>query len=266
MTFVLDRETALTRRGPTLFDVANTPEYQNPFGVFGGWVGAVLTKAAEQSDAFRGSVRTVQVSYLAGPKGDTLQLETNLLRRGGKTDFWRATLSAGDDIFAVADIVAAEHRPTDLVYDASMPDIAAPETLPKMAPHGSGGPKWIRHFDQRMAKGVPFKKNDSPEAMVWIRETDGRPLDRMGLVALLDTPMPRSFYLSDRPAPGSTIAMSTYIYASEEQLATVGNDFVLLRIDGSATRDGMADQRVELWSREGIVLATSNQMVFFRAG
>ncbi|WP_173207421.1 hypothetical protein [Sphingopyxis sp. BSNA05] len=58
--------------------------------------------------------------------------------------------------------------------------------------------------------------------------------------------------------------MASYIYASEEDLAAAGNDFLLLRVTGATVRNSATDGRVEVWSQSGILLATSSQIGFFR--
>ena len=58
--------------------------------------------------------------------------------------------------------------------------------------------------------------------------------------------------------------MATYIYASEEDLAATGSDYMMLRVTGATVRNSATDGRVELWSRSGTLLATSSQIGFFR--
>jgi len=58
--------------------------------------------------------------------------------------------------------------------------------------------------------------------------------------------------------------MATYIYASDEDLAEAGSDFMMLRVTGATVRNSATDGRAEIWSKSGILLATSSQIGFFR--
>lgn len=263
MTFIFDRETRLTSAGVDQFTLINSPHYQNPFGVFGGWVAAVQARAVEQHSDFRGPVLSIQIHYVAAPAGEQLRISVRLIRRGGKLDFWRTELFDADKLCSVADIIAGSKKDSQLNVQQPMPDVPPPEQL---APAQENGlrPVWFPLYDRRHLLRAVGKPGTLPESLCWIREADGRPLDRASLIAFLDTPPPRTFLIAERPTPGSTLAMATYIYASDAALAAVGNDYVLMRVDGATAQDSLYDQRIELWSRTGQLLATSNQVGLFR--
>lgn len=265
MTFIFDRETALIAQEDGQFTIEASDVYRNPTGMaFGGWVAAIAARAVELHPECRGPLVSQQILYMTGVGPGEVTLSVRLLRAGSSTQFWRVELSQNGAMTNAADIVTSTRRPTDIDYQVEMPSIKTPEDsipLPSVNPMA---PKWVSHYDQRIAEGMPFAVNDSPEAIVWIREADGRPVDRVSLFSILDTPMPRTFFVTEQFRPGSTVAMATYIYASDEDLAEAGSDFMMLRVTGATVRNSATDGRVEIWSKSGILLATSSQIGFFR--
>lgn len=265
MTFIFDRETALMALEDGQFTIEASDVYRNPSGMaFGGWVAAVAARAVEMHPECRGPLVSQQIIFMTGVGPGEVRLSVKLLRAGASTQFWRVELSQNGSLTNAADIITSTRRPTDIDYQLDMPSAKSPDdsiTLPSVNPMA---PKWATRYDQRIAKGMPFAINDSPEAIVWIKEADGRPVDRVSLLSILDTPMPRTFFVTEQFRPGSTVSMATYIYASEEDLAAAGSDFMLLRVTGATVRNSATDGRVEIWSQSGILLATSSQIGFFR--
>ncbi len=265
MTYIFDRETALVAQEEGQFTIAASDVYRNPTGMaFGGWVAAIAGRAVQMHPECRGPLVSQQIIYMTGVGPGEVSISVKLLRAGSSTQFWRVELSQNGSMTNAADIVTSTRRPTDIDYQVEMPATRSPEesiSLPSVNPMA---PKWVSHYDQRIAKGIPFAVNESPEAIVWIREADGRPVDRISLLSILDTPMPRTFFVTEQFRPGSTVTMASYIYASEEDLAEAGTDYMLLRVTGATVRNSATDGRVELWSQNGILLATSSQIGFFR--
>jgi acyl-CoA thioesterase len=265
MAFIFDRETSLIALGEGRFTVEASDVYRNPTGMaFGGWVAAIAARAVELHPDCRGPLVSQQMIFMTGVGPGEVSLMVRLLRAGASTQFWRVELSQNGALTNAADIVTSTRRPTDIDYQVEMPSIKSPTdsvSLPSVNPMA---PKWVAQYDQRIAKGIPFAVNESPEAMVWIKEADGRPVDRVSLFSICDTPMPRTFFVTEQFRPGSTVSMATYIYASDEDLAVAGSDYMLLRVTGATVRNSATDGRVELWSQNGILLATSAQIGFFR--
>lgn len=265
MTFMFDRETALVPRGDGSFYIESSDIYRNPTGAaFGGWVAAIMTRAVQDHEDCQSPIVSVQTTFIAGVGPGEVEVVVRLLKSGGSTQFWRVELLQAANIVAASDIVSSNRQPTAMNYQIPLPATTPASEAPNLRPAEGNAPSWIKTYDQRIFKGVPFSVNDSPESLIWIKETDGRPLDRLSIVSICDSPMPRTFFLSDELHMGSTVSMSTYIYASAEDIAAAGSDYLLLRVNGASSRNSATDQRVELWSQAGTLLATSNQIGFFR--
>ena len=265
MTFQFDRETALVSLDDNRYTIEASDFYRNPTGMaFGGWVAGICARAIDMHPERSGPIVSQQTNFLSGVGPGEVEVRTSLLKSGATTQFWRVELYQNGSVTIVADIVSSTRKLTDIDYQKPRPDCKPPEdsiALPSVNPMA---PQWVASYDQRIAKGIPFKVNKTPEALVWIREADGRPVDRVGLFSICDTPMPRTFFVTEQFRPGSTVSMATYIYASEEDLADAGTDYMLMRVNGATVRNSCCDSRVELWSASGVLLATSNQIGFFR--
>ncbi|ATW04851.1 thioesterase family protein [Sphingorhabdus sp. YGSMI21] len=265
MAYIFDRETALVAREDGLFTIQASDIYRNPTGMaFGGWISAIAGRAVEMHPDCRGPLVSQQMIFMTGVGPGEITLSVKLLRAGSTTQFWRVELLQNGSMTNAADIVTSTRRPTDIDYQVEMPTTRSPADSIALRTVNPMAPAWVVHYDQRIAQGIPFAVNDTPEGIVWIKEADGRPLDRIGLLSILDTPMPRTFFVTEQFRPGSTVTMASYIYASEEDLAAAGNDFLLLRVTGATVRNSATDGRVEVWSQSGILLATSSQIGFFR--
>lgn len=265
MSHSLDQSTILTPRGSGRYQLVPSDNYWNMVGAFGGWSISAAVRAVLLDENMRGEVVSVNAIFPSGFSRDPLDVTVISLCKRGRTDFWRITFTAADDpelIFFSADIVTTETRETDITNDAPLPDVPQPEDMART--DLSLGPKWQQHYDQRLIKGRPFKAAERAYTLNWLREADGRPLDATGLAAISDTYMPRTFFLANEMRMGATVSYSLNLYATAAELAAIGSDFILLEGDSDCVRDGKYDQRGKMWSRDGKVLAITNQIGFFK--
>ena len=109
----------------------------------------------------------------------------------------------------------------------------------------------------------PFGQPDS-RSVFWVRETSGRPLDAIQLAYLADNFPPRPWSRRKEPGPYSTLTMSVYFHATEAELAAIGDDDVLLEVSASRAESSTVAADARLWSRAGALLATTEQLGWFR--
>lgn len=119
-----------------------------------------------------------------------------------------------------------------------------------------------QHVDMRVNK-IPFGQSDS-HSVHWVRERTGHPVDHVLLAYLADCYPPRILYRGAGPRPSSTLTMSVYFYASAEELAAVGDDFMLSEAVGTRAEQSIVGSQLRLWSRAGALLATSEQLCWFK--
>ncbi|MDT9694164.1 thioesterase family protein, partial [Streptomyces sp. P9(2023)] len=74
----------------------------------------------------------------------------------------------------------------------------------------------------------------------------------------------RSMYALGRTINTTTLTLTVYLHATEEELAAIGDDFILIECDGRVGSRGASDERSSYWSRSGKLLATSEQLAWYR--
>jgi acyl-CoA thioesterase len=98
----------------------------------------------------------------------------------------------------------------------------------------------------------------------WLRDANGRPLDHLLIAYLADQYAPRSFFWGVGFRPSATLTLSVYFHASREELAAVGTDFILNEAVGTRGFESTSGQQARLWSRDGSLLATTEQLAWYR--
>lgn len=266
MSFLLDTSTGLKPEGDATYSVALDPAFWNMQSAFGGWVAAVAVAAVETDPRYRGELVTQNVQFHSAVRGERLLLSVQLVERRRTVDFWKvniATPEAPTRILAAATMVAGERTTTETRFDPPPVPMREQAKCFRLT-RRDDSPAWFDHFEIYLAKGRPFSINPTPDSATWVRESDGRPIDAKALVAIADTPMPRTFFASEEPLFASTVALSTHIYATADELEQVGNAFVLLDACCKAIRHSFLNQETHLYSEDGLLLAASYQTGLFR--
>ena len=82
----------------------------------------------------------------------------------------------------------------------------------------------------------PFPKGDgSSDSLAWVRFRDGRSLDYVNLAMAADRFPPRHVAVYGWGASqNSTVSLSAYFHATPEEIAEVGDDFVLCQPPAAA--------------------------------
>lgn len=265
MTFALDTATQLTPLGDHRFSATVDETWWNFQSAFGGWVAAIAYQAVRAHPDCRGELASLNAVFPAAIGSGSITIEVERLVSRARTDFWQVSIFHDDKpekLAFSADLVMTMRRASDLQFNQEMPEVPAPDGIPPMGA-AELAPKWMMHFDQRMFKGRPFAKNLQPLTRTWLKFEDDRPFDTKGVISMVDTPMPRIFFITDTPRFGSTVSFSVHILASEEQIASK-TGHLLLEAESAAVFDGSYDQRARLWSNDGALLAVSNQLAFYR--
>lgn len=267
MAYALDTEIALEAHGDGVYSRPITDVFWNMDSAFGGWAIALALEAVEREADTGATLASINAIFVSAIKGETVFACVKTLSQRKRTGFFRVELHEknpdGQLLFS-ADIVMSDRLETDLVYQSSMPDVRSAKDTERLAFPPGMGPRWFSHFDQRIALGRPFTIQEHPQSAVWIRDGDGRPLDSKGLAAISDVPMPRAFFLAETPRFSSTVSYSFYQFATDDELAAIDNDHVLVESDSDRIRRGMSDQHARIWAADGTLLALTSQIAFFR--
>jgi acyl-CoA thioesterase len=262
-----DEALALEPAGEGLWTARPDRRYWHAVGPWGGWVLGLLLKAALTDSEDKGWPVAMSAHLMGAIAEDApVTAAVRPVRRGRSLEFWQVEVSQNDQICAQAMITFGRRRPTEAWLEASFPDAPAPESIepPPVRPGGGG---FSRMFQTRPIKGhgVQGQGRDNPtHSIIWVRDAEARPLDHVLLAAIADVFPPRILVRSPGPRAASTVTVNLYFHAPPEEIAAVGGDFILAEAVARGGGEGVCDQTATFWRRDGRLLATSEQLVWFK--
>ncbi|MGV0853192.1 acyl-CoA thioesterase [Mycolicibacterium phlei] len=248
----------------TLIGRTTTP-YANMVGPFGGTTAAALLHAVELHPERAGDPVALTVNYAAPIAEGGFQIDTTLARRNRTNQHWIMTLSQQGGVMTTATAVFGIRRETWSDTEAVMPNAPDPDSIGRF-PTPEGIP-FMRNYDMRYIAGPPpldGAPQSSSTTTLWVRDDPRRALDFVALTALSDIFYPRAFRRLGRPLPAGTISLTTYFHVDGAELAAVGDDFVLATARALQFARGYFDQTGQLWSRDGKLLVTTHQTVYYK--
>jgi acyl-CoA thioesterase len=236
-------------------------DHQSISGMFGGWTAAVALGAVIRSADSDMSPSALTINFVeAIPPDAEVEISADPLRQGRTIQHWRAEVrTAGDGALrASALVVLARRHPTEPHVQPVMPEAPEPTTFEMIhAPPPQG-----LQTDLRMVHGA-YASGDTRSSH-WLKDVAGRPLDHVLLTYLADQYAPRSFFWGSGSRPSATITMSVYFHATVEEIDAVGDDYILNEAVGTRGEGSLSGQQARLWSRSGALLATTEQLAWYR--
>ncbi len=237
------------------------PDHQSITGMFGGWTAGVLLGATVQAADGGATPSALTVNFLAAvPPGHDVLVTTEHIGGGRSIGHWRAEVRStdGEDVLATALASLTSRRPSEPHLQATMPEAPDPAGLERIyAPSPQG-----LHSDIRAVSGE-YNSGDS-RSRGWVRDVSGQPLDHLLLAYFADQYAPRSFFWGEGFRPSATISRSVYFHATAAVIAAVGDDYILNEATGTRAEESTSGQQARLWSREGVLLATTEQLCWYR--
>lgn len=258
-----DDALALDARGAGAWRAHAAPDREANTGMYGGWTAALLLKAAiAAAEEGREPVALAAHFISRIEPGRDLSVRSRAIGGGRSVARMRAEIAAGDtdEILAFADVAFAARRTNDSFADMTAPAAPDPETLPEFHPPAPFG----RSVLVRPAAGFPPYGRPDARSLFFVRDIAARPLDPLLVAYLADCFPPRILYRSAAPRPSSTLTMSIHFFATPEDYAVVGADYVLSEVVATRAEGSTIGSRLDLWSRSGALLATSEQLCWFR--
>ncbi len=237
------------------------PDHESITGMFGGWTSAVVLNAVLRSSETAAKPVSMTINFV-GPISAGAEVAVDVERIGGgrSIQHWRAAVRkvAESDVLATAMVALAERRTTDPHVELRMPSAPDPATLEQIhAPPPQGLQTEIRLVSGEYASG-------RTSGSMWVKDVSGRALDHLHLAYLADQYAPRSFFWGVGLRPSATITMSVYFHATAEEISAVGTDYILNEAVGTRGESSISGQQARLWSRDGILLVTSEQLCWYR--
>jgi len=172
------------------------------------------------------------------------------------------------NIIASASAVLSTRRNSWSHHPARAPSVPSSIKIDP-APVGTS-PQWLNRYQFRFVEGLPdlSPREDgdirSAKSILWINDWPIRPLDHLSLLGMSDVFFLRLLQVRGTFPPMSTVSMTTYFHASPDEIAAEGEGAVLGVADARVFHAGFHDQCAELWSKDGRLLVSSTQIVWFR--
>jgi len=256
----------LTAVAPGRWTTIAGTEWRNPGGgLWGGYAIGLAIRVMEAEPDAVGEALSLTLTYAAALPAGALDIRTRCLRQGGSIGVWEVEiLPAGSDQVGVHAMVTMARRPqTPPFAFAKMPQAPDPETMPTPQPWGSSEHFGASAFDRRTLEGFPPKPGESSLSLAWARSRRG-PMDKALLGMITDNSAPRAMYALGMAVMTTTLSLTVYLHATAEEIAEVGEDFILIECEGRVGGGGASDERSSYWRRDGKLLATSEQLAWYR--
>ena len=264
----LDQAVALERGGENLVRGRTVDAWANMVGPFGGTTAATMLQAILQHPERHGDPLALTLNY-AGPVAEgEFEIEVLPTRTNRSNQHWWLEMRQGDQVVTTATAITALRRETWSETEVGPPGVPAPEDLTPAA--ADRGVKWVDNYDMRFVTGAWQSVEDgqtSPDSTttMWIRDTPPRPLDHVALTAMCDSFFPRSFLRLGRPIPAGTVTLTIHYLATTDEIAAQGTDFFLGSVHAHRFHGNYHDESARLWGRDGTLLATSHQLMYFKS-
>jgi len=265
-----DQAVAVAPGADGIFPGHTDARYFNRSGrPFGGYIaaallGPVLAQAMDES-----SLISMSTDFAGAPHDGPYRIVTRNRRRNRSTDFWTAEFVQDDDphgtVKVGASMVFARRRPAVEFREAHAPDVPPPEERPRL--DTTQMPSFLAMYEMRVVEGSLFDVADAAgarTARTWVRDDPPRPLDALSLVAFCDTIVPQIFLRAGRMLPTATVTMNVFVHAGAEELALIGDDYLLTDSTIRIATSGFFDSQSTLWSRAGRLIATTEQLAFYQ--
>jgi acyl-CoA thioesterase len=239
------------------------PRYEARTGMFGGWTAAVLLRAVllEADPHFTPCAMTINYIQKIEP-GSNVFIRARRMGGSRSIQHWQAEVlqAAAGPALAQAMLVLAARPETDGRTEPAMPDVTAPERLEDYYLPFPAGQIALK----KPVYGYPPFARGSTASAAWVREFSGRKLDYVQLAFLSDLYPPRPFFWSAAARPYATMSLSVYFHATQAEIELIGTDFILNEAVGTRGGDAISGQQARLWSRDGKLLLTTEQLGWFR--
>jgi hypothetical protein len=257
---------SLTAVAPARWTTFAGPEWSNPGGgLWGGYAIGLCIKVIQAESEAVGEALSLTLTYAAALPSGALDVHTRRIRQGASVGVWEVEIRPeGSDQIGVHAIVIMARRPkTPPFAFARMPDAPDPYSLPKLEIPNISQHYGSSAFERRTLEGFPPEPGASSRSLAWVRSLRG-PMDKTMLGMVTDHSPPRAMYALGRTVSTTTLSLTAYLHATEAELSEVGEDFILVECEGRVGNAGASDERSSYWSREGKLLATSEQLAWYR--
>jgi acyl-CoA thioesterase len=266
----VDQGAALQPDGGDHYTGAAHPAWANMVGPFGGITAATALNGVLLHPRLLGTPVALTVNYVSALTDAPFRLSAVPVRTNRSTQHWTLAITqpgadGAPETVLTGTALTAARRDTWSMSDVPMPVVAAPH---EVAREEGRAVEWINRYDMRPLHGTIPQAWDGGGthslSQLWVRDDPPRPLDFLSLAALSDVFYPRVWLRRATRVPAGTVSITTYFHADAAMLARTGTGYLLAQAQGQNFRNGFFDQAAQLWNQAGELLATSQQIVYYK--
>ncbi|WP_033826575.1 acyl-CoA thioesterase [Bacillus andreraoultii] len=244
-----------------------TEQYANMVGPYGGIIAATLLKAAMDHPECLGEPLSLTVNYAAPIADGDFEIKAKPARTNRSTQHWIIEFFQNSKTVITGTAIFATRRKTWSKTEVPFPSVP-PETEFESI-RGKSPLAWMKNYDIRMTKGPSYllqteAEEANSENITLMRDEPRRPIDFLSLTALCDVFTPRIFLRRKYTVPIGTVSLTIYFHVDSEELRKHGDHEVVGYSRALKFYNGFYDQTAEVWTREGQLLATTTQIVYFK--
>jgi acyl-CoA thioesterase len=263
-----DQATAVERKGSAW--LGRTCDLYWAFvGPFGGTTAATLLRAVLLQAGDGADPVAISVNFCAPIARGDFTLDVQILRINKSSQHWTSVLRQNEEVAAFATIVLAQRKDSWSRQELAMPRVKrfgeldayqAPTTV-----------FWVRQYEFRFASGAldvtqpPSETHGDTRSNVWIADRSRRQIDVYSLAAMSDAFFGRIFHALGKIVPFGTVSMTTYFHVGMKDLQFESADIVLGAAWAKNFHLSYGDQVGALWAPSGKLLATTQQLAYFKA-
>jgi len=267
---LFDAATRVTA-GDSQWSGHTSEDYWAFIGPFGGITAATMLRAIIEHSQRDGDPLSITVNYCAPIAAGPFDLDVRLIKANRSTQHWSVELTQqGGETAAFATAVFAVRRPSWSHQPAQRPD-APPVEQVRPYPKRSLTMSWVHQYDFRFIEGQPAFDSGpqttlaSSFSKLWICDTSPRRLDALSLLSMSDAFFARIFHVRNELVPFGTVSLTTYFHVDADDLLAEDARHALAVADANVFHKSYADQAGKLWSASGRLLATTQQITYFKA-
>lgn len=263
-----DRATALESLGDGIYAGATSLDYANIVGTFGGVTAATLMRAVVEHEECVGEPVAQTVNFCGALAEGDFEIEARVERTGKYTQHWSLNLRQDREVKATATTVCGIRSQVFSCAIASPPEAPPADRCEALATKGLVN--WLERYSFRFVEGapnlagVPLAEQGNARSVLWIGDSPERSLDILAVSAIADCFFPRLLHLRGQMVPFGTVSMTTMFHANADEIGEQGTDQLLGVADAKYVHANFHDQDMQLWGRNGKLLASGSQLVWYK--
>jgi acyl-CoA thioesterase len=265
---LFDEATRVTA-GDSRWQGQTSEDYWAFVGPFGGATAATILRALIDHPQRAGDPLALTVNFCAPIAPGGFDLDVRLVKANRSSQHWLVELTQdGADVATLATAVFAERRPSWSHQPVQLPQAPPFE---QTLPYTRVAAPWVKQYDFRFIEGelkignAPLASPASAYSKLWIGDRAPRKIDALSLMSMSDAFFGRAFHARGELMPFGTVSLTTYFHADAADIAAEDISRVLAVADARIFHKSYGDQSGELWSPNGRLLATTQQIAYFKA-